>query len=85
MSLFTLAIDSLQKKNEKILLFYLQLRVLYTEIQPCLVNNSVKSQQMSKMFYGVNQGTMYYRLIKKIRDQKSHATVPLKGWGHQIF
>jgi len=38
----------------------------------------VKSQQMRKIFYGVNQGTMYYRFMKIIRDQKSHATVPLK-------
>ena len=32
---------------------------------------------MRKIFYGVNQGTMYYGFMKKIRDQKSHATVPL--------
>ena len=33
----------------------------------------MKSQQMRKIFYGVNQGTMYYRFMKKFRDQKSHA------------
>ena len=32
---------------------------------------------MRKIFYSENQGTMYYRFMKKIRDQKSHATVPL--------
>ena len=53
-------------------------------MQTCLVNNSVNLQQMRKIFYGVNQGTMYYRFMKKIRDQKSHATVPLnKDFGEE--
>ena len=71
MSLYTLVIDFLQKKIEN---------PSYTEIQTFLVNNSGKSRQKRQIVYGVNQGTMYeyYRLMKKIRDQKSHATVPLR-------
>ena len=40
-------------------------------------NNSVKSQQMMKIFLGVYQGTGYYQFMKKNRVRKSHATVPL--------
>ena len=59
--------------------------VFYTHRFFFKANNSVNSQQMRKIFNGVNQGTMFYRFMKKIRDKKSHATVPLREQYHKIL
>jgi len=49
--------------------------VLFTQMFFLKANNSVKSQQMMKIFKGVNQGTGYYQFIKN-RVRKSHDNVP---------
>ena len=79
MPLHTLVIDFLRKKIRKSNIFFL-ISVFYTWRYLLLspMYNSAKKQQMTEIFWDLNQGTRYYRFMKKkTRGWKSHATVPL--------
>ena len=64
MPLHTLVIEFLSKKFQKMNIFF-NLHVLYTEIFTLKAYNSAKKQQMTEIFYDVNQGTRYYRFMEK--------------------
>ena len=71
MSLHTLVIDFLKENNRKLNIFF-YFHVLYTEIFTLKAYYSAKKQQMTEIFQDVNQGTRYYRFMKKTRAWKSH-------------
>ena len=64
MPLHSLVIDFLKKKIEN-QTFFFNLRVLYMEIYTLKAYNSAKKKQMTEIFSDVNQGTRYYRFMKK--------------------
>ena len=54
-----------KKKIRKSNIFFNNLHVLYTEIFTLKAYKSAEKQQMSEIFKDVNQGTRYYRFMKK--------------------
>ena len=59
-------------------------RYRYTEVGNIFVNISAKIKIFSKIFWDVDLGPRYIRFGKKTGAPKSHASVPLKGQGHEI-
>ena len=47
--------------------------------KPYFVNISAQTKIFSKIVWGVTLGPRFYRIMKKTRARKSHASVPLKG------
>ena len=50
----------------------------YPEVVNIFVNVSVKTKIFSKLFWDVDLGPRYYRLLKKTIAKKFHATVLLR-------
>ena len=57
-------------------------RFFDTESKTEITNISMKTKKTSKIFWGINLGSRYFRFMKKTRAQKSHATVPLIKGGN---